>query len=75
MAKNDMNKLSASFIAGLKKYVGIGLPEEMPKRFADGGGFKHNESCGCFVFMLQKKAPWLLPKGLLNPARGRGDWI
>ena len=38
MAKNDLNKLTASFVAGLKKYVGHDLPDGMPNTYPDGGG-------------------------------------
>ena len=38
MAKNDLNKLTASFLAGLKKFSGQDLPEGMPLTYPDGGG-------------------------------------
>ena len=38
MAKNDLNKLTASFVSGLRKYSGQDLPEGMPLTYPDGGG-------------------------------------
>ena len=38
MAKNDLNKLTASFVSGLRKYSGQDLPDGMPLTYPDGGG-------------------------------------
>lgn len=67
MAKNDMNKLTASYVAGLKKYVGKDLPEDMRTSFPDGGGLflKYDRKAKRFYWVFK----FNYPKGRGNEKR------